>query len=66
MYIQLLENILGNAEDIDEPGCSYETGRSGQKRKGETIHTGKSKKTKGKISKALCIYLFCKVKAKTF
>lgn len=49
MNSQLLENILVNAEDddnIDEPGCSYDTGRSGQKRKGETIPVGKSKKPK--------------------
>lgn len=56
MNSQLLENILVNAEDddnIDEPGCSYDTGRSGQKRKGETIPVGKSKKTKGKKFKSL-------------
>lgn len=44
LYLKLLENILINADDdenINEPGCSYETGSTGQKRKGE-----KKKKTK--------------------
>lgn len=48
LYLKLLENILINADDdenINEPGCSYETGSTGQKRKGE------KKKNKDKRSK---------------
>lgn len=38
LNLKLLENILINADDdenINKPGCSYETGSTGQKRKGE-------------------------------
>lgn len=44
LNLKLLENILINADDdenINKPGCSYETGSTGQKRKGEN-----KKKTK--------------------
>jgi hypothetical protein len=44
MLLQLLENILGDTKDGEEPSCSYDNVR--QKRKCETAEKGKSKKIK--------------------
>nr|XP_022296455.1 uncharacterized protein LOC111106186 [Crassostrea virginica] len=46
---ELLEHILEDAEDfdnVDEPSCSYDTSKCGQKRKQETDHPKQTKKTK--------------------
>ena len=59
--MQLLEHILENAEDfdnVDEPSCSYDTSKCGQKRKQETDHPKQTKKTK--VSYHICTYaLIC-------
>ena len=47
LYFQLLEHIFENAEDfdnVDEPSCSYDTRKCGQKRKKETDLSGQTEK----------------------